>query len=78
MPDVGVAFAMQGNAVFAEIDQRIAGQLQEDWRFHVWAERPAGRCVVRWMTAFDTTEADVDALAAAVRATLIHVKHAPA
>jgi threonine aldolase len=24
--------------------------------------------VVRWMTAFDTTEADVDAFAAAVRA----------
>jgi len=26
---------------------------------------------VRWMTAFDTTEADVDAFAAAVRATAL-------
>ena len=43
------------------------GSLQRDWDFYVWG--PAEH-VARWMTAFDTTEADVDAFVAAVRAVL--------
>ena len=37
-----------------------------DWRFHVWDEHDS---VVRWMTAFDTSAADVDAFLAGIRAT---------
>jgi threonine aldolase len=74
LPRVGLAYPMQGNGVFAEIDLELAESLQDEWRFHVWSAGDDGRCVVRWMTAFDTTEADVDALAEAVRNGLIHVK----
>jgi threonine aldolase len=74
LPRVGLAYPMQGNGVFAEIDLELAESLQREWRFHVWSAGDDGRCVVRWMTAFDTTEADVDALAEAVRSGLIHVK----
>ena len=38
--------------------------LQRDWTFHVWDEHES---VVRWMTAFDTTEADVDVFLADIR-----------
>jgi threonine aldolase len=41
--------------------------LREQFRFYDW--NPAAR-EVRWMTAWDTTEADVDAFAAAIRAEL--------
>jgi threonine aldolase len=74
LPGVGLAYAMEGNGVFAEMDQEVARALQRDWRFHVWSADGNGRCVVRLMAAFDTTEADVDALAEAVRDGLIHVK----
>jgi threonine aldolase len=74
LPGVGLAYAMEGNGVFAEMDQDLAESLQQDWRFHVWSANGDGRCVVRLMTAFDTTEADVDALADALRDGLIHVK----
>jgi threonine aldolase len=38
----------------------------ERWDFY---ETDPGSHVVRWMTAFSTTEADVDALVASVRET---------
>jgi threonine aldolase len=78
LPGVGLAYPVEGNGVFAEIDREQAEKLQQDWRFHIWDGGDDGRCTVRWMTAFDTTESDVDALATAVRETLIHVKHVPA
>ncbi len=74
LPGVGLAYSMDGNGVFAEIDEELAASLQRDWRFHVWSANGNGRCVVRWMTAFDTTEADVDALVDAIRDRVIHVK----
>jgi threonine aldolase len=33
----------------------------------VWTGAGQDECVVRWMTAFDTTPADVDAFTAAIR-----------
>jgi threonine aldolase len=42
----------------------VADRLRADFRFYDW--NPATG-EVRWMTAFDTTEADVDAFAAAIR-----------
>lgn len=54
----------QSNAVFAVLPPGVADRLRESFRFYDW--NPATG-EVRWMCAFDTTEADVDAFAAAIR-----------
>jgi len=61
---VDVVHPVQANAVFARLDPRHITALQQEWSFHVWDEQDS---VVRWMTAFDTTEADVDTFLAAIR-----------
>ena len=63
---VDVVHPVQANAVFARLDPRHVAALQREWYFHVWDERDS---VVRWMAAFDTTEADVDAFLASIRTT---------
>ena len=63
---VAIVHPVQANAVFARLHPRHIAALQENWTFHVWDE---GDNVVRWMTAFDTTEADVDAFLADIRST---------
>jgi len=62
----GLAFsqATDANAVFAELDNAAADRIRQRYRFYDW-NRAAGQ--VRWMCAFDTTEADVDGFAAAIR-----------
>ena len=55
---VDVVYPVQANAVFARLHPRHITALQRDWIFHMWDERES---VVRWMAAFDTPEADVDA-----------------
>jgi threonine aldolase len=62
---VTIAYPVQSNAVFAALSRDRIRALQRDWTFHTWDEREN---VVRWMTAFDTTETDVDAFVAAIRA----------
>jgi threonine aldolase len=54
----------QANAIFVALPPGVADRLREHFRFYDW--NPATG-EVRWMTAFDTTEADVDAFAAAIR-----------
>jgi threonine aldolase len=66
IPGVTVRYPVQSNAVFAALSPDHIARLQRDWTFYVWNE---AEHVVRWMTAFDTTEEDVDAFLAAVRAT---------
>jgi len=56
----------QANAVFAILPPGAAEQLQRDWAFYTWDEHTGE---VRWMCAWDTTEEDVDAFAAAVAQT---------
>jgi threonine aldolase len=63
---VDIVHPVQANAVFARLHPRHIAALQRDWTFHLWDER---RSVVRWMTAFDTTEADVDTFLADIRKT---------
>ena len=65
LPGVDVRYPVQSNAVFAALDPVHIEALQEDWNFSVW---DPGTNVVRWMTAFSTTEADVDDFAAAIKA----------
>ena len=61
----GLTFSQptQANAVFAVLDNAVADRIRERVRFYDW-DRAAGE--VRWMTAFDTTEDDVDNFVAAI------------
>ncbi|MGF1431797.1 threonine aldolase family protein [Kitasatospora sp. LaBMicrA B282] len=54
---------VQANAVFAILPREVSERLQKRYRFYFWDEHTGE---VRWMTAFDTTEADIDAFAAAI------------
>jgi threonine aldolase len=58
---VELAQTVQANAVFARIPHGAIAPLQERFAFHTWDEGS-----VRWMCAWDTTEDDVDAFAAAI------------
>jgi threonine aldolase len=57
---------VESNAVFALLHPAHIERLQRDGDFYVWDE---ARHVVRFMTAFDTTEDQVDEFVAAVRET---------
>lgn len=61
----GLSFSQptQANAVFAVLDTAVSDRIRERVRFYDW-DRARGE--VRWMTAFDTTEADVDAFVAII------------
>ncbi|MDI2098370.1 threonine aldolase family protein [Ruicaihuangia caeni] len=60
---LGFTQATQANAVFATLPEGVADRLRERFRFYDW---DAARGEVRWMTSFDTTEADIDAFADAI------------
>ena len=61
VPGIELAHPVQANGVFAVLPTPVTVALQAEYPFYVWDE-PAR--VVRWMTSFDTTEADVDAFVA--------------
>jgi threonine aldolase len=63
VPGVEIVRPVQANAVFAVLPREVTDRLRKRFRFHVWEERTGE---VRWMCSFDTTEADVDAFAAAI------------
>jgi Threonine aldolase len=67
LPGLSFSQPTQANAVFAVLDNAAADRIREKVRFYDW-DRAAGQ--VRWMTAFDTTEADVDAFVEIIRAEL--------
>ncbi|MGW7007117.1 threonine aldolase family protein [Streptomyces sp. NPDC054933] len=60
---VTVVRPVQANAVFATLPHEVTERLQKRYRFYTWNVATGE---VRWMCSFDTTEADVDAFAAAV------------
>jgi threonine aldolase len=64
IPGLEFALPTEANAVFAVLPNDAADRIREKFRFYDW-DRAAG--VVRWMTSFDTTEADVDAMVNVVR-----------
>jgi len=70
LPGVTITQQTQSNAVFAILPPGVADRLRERFRFYDW-DPITGE--VRWMCAFDTTEADVDAFAAALREELAAV-----
>ncbi|MGE5289949.1 MAG: threonine aldolase family protein [Micromonosporaceae bacterium] len=65
IPGVEIRQPVESNAVFAALDPHRIERLQQEWEFYVWDHRDH---TVRWMTSFDTSEADVDAFAEAIRA----------
>ncbi|MWB99160.1 beta-eliminating lyase-related protein [Agromyces seonyuensis] len=67
LPGLGFAYPTDANGVFAVLPAGVADRLRERFRFYDW-DAAAG--VVRWMCSFDTTEADIDAFAAAIRTEL--------
>jgi threonine aldolase len=62
-PGVTVTDVVQANAVFAILDPAVTTALQREHAFYVWNEATGQ---VRWMTSWETTEADVDGFAARV------------
>lgn len=64
IPGVDVVHPVESDAVFARLSPAHIAELQRDWSFYVWDESTS---VVRWMTAFDTRESDVDAFLADIK-----------
>jgi threonine aldolase len=60
---LGFSQPTDANAVFAVLANDAADRIREKVRFYDW-DRAGGE--VRWMCAYDTTEADVDAFVAAI------------
>jgi threonine aldolase len=69
IPGVELRYPVQSNAVFVSLSSQHIADLQQEWTFYIWDE---AENVVRWMTAFDTTEEDVDAFVASIRARCAH------
>jgi threonine aldolase len=69
VPGVELRQAVEANMVFATMHPAHILRLQDLWRFYLWD--PAAH-LVRLMTAFDTTEADVDAFIDGIRLTAEH------
>jgi threonine aldolase len=71
IPGVRVTQQVESNAVFAILPPAARERLLSAWPgelpFHVWS---ADSGEVRWMTAWDTTEGDVDEFAAAIAAAM--------
>ncbi len=61
---VRITRAPQANVVFATLPTEAIAPLQDEFPFYMWDQRADE---VRWMCAWDTTESDVDAFAAAIR-----------
>jgi threonine aldolase len=64
LPGLWLQRPVQANAVFAVLPKAVTARLQQRFRFYTWNETTGE---VRWMASFDTTEADIDAFATAIR-----------
>jgi threonine aldolase len=64
LPGVQITRPVQANSVFAILPAAAREALLERFDFYTWDEATGE---VRWMCAWDTTERDVDAFAAALR-----------
>ncbi|MGJ3522243.1 threonine aldolase family protein [Nitratidesulfovibrio sp. D1] len=65
LPHVAITRPVEANAVFARLSPEHIARLQQDFYFYEWD--PVLH-EVRWMTSFDTTEADVREFIDAVKA----------
>ena len=67
VPKIKISRAVESNAVFAYVDPQIISKLQEKYFFYVW-DHPTSE--VRWMTSFNTSEADILEFVEAIRAAI--------
>jgi threonine aldolase len=68
IPNIRITQNVQANAIFAALPKQAIARLQEQFFFYVWKENVSEtEHEVRWMAAFDTTEADITAFAAAIK-----------
>jgi threonine aldolase len=67
IPGVAIQRPVEANGVFAIIPANAIAPLQEHTSFYVWDEVTSE---VRWLCSWDTTEADIDSFADAVKTTL--------
>ncbi|GAA2571515.1 threonine aldolase family protein [Mycolicibacterium diernhoferi] len=63
LPSLEFTQPTQANAIFATLPTGVADRIRDRVRFYDW-DRARGE--VRWMTAWDTTPADVDAFVAVI------------
>jgi threonine aldolase len=63
LPGVEVVYPVESDAVFARLPRQHVAELRREWTFHIWDDATS---VVRWMTAFDTQERDVDDFLASI------------
>lgn len=64
IPAIKISRPVMANAVFAQLPASSIPRLLEKHFFYVWDEKTSE---VRWMTAFDTTEADVQSFTASLK-----------
>jgi len=57
IPGINVTQAVETNALFVTLPKKIISKIQQETFFYDWNEHIGE---VRWMTAFDTTEQDID------------------
>ena len=71
LPGLEIVHPVEANGVFVQIPReaidKLLAELPGEPPFHTWDEHAN---VVRWMCAWDTTEADVDEFARAVSGAL--------
>lgn len=63
-PQVQITQPIEANAIFAEVPRPLIETLQSHFPFYIWNETTNE---VRWMTAFDTTEEDINQFIALLR-----------
>ncbi len=61
---IELAYSVEANGVFARLPHEVIEPLQQRCPFYVWDEATG---VVRWMTSFDTSAVEVDALVRSAR-----------
>jgi threonine aldolase len=65
---IRLAYPVESNGVFTEVSRSLAERLLRERSIQEWSSTADGqRCVLRWMTAFDTTPEQVVSLVATVR-----------
>ena len=67
IPQVRVMYPVQVNSLFVQLPHEVWTSLLDDYFFYDWDESAD---IVRWMCSFDTTEADIAAFVAALKARL--------
>ncbi|HCL30322.1 MAG TPA: threonine aldolase, partial [Candidatus Latescibacteria bacterium] len=67
VPGLVITHPQESNAVFARLPAGALARLRQDWRMAIW---DVDTSEVRWMASWDTTPADVDDFALAIRVAL--------